>query len=57
MKGPADPDSKLFSLLNKMVLLMKLNLLGVTAPHLISTTLCSRVLDRMEGRPPRLPKL
>ena len=30
---------------------------GVTLPHLISTTLYSRVFDQMEGIPPRLPKL
>ena len=32
-------------------------MLGVTFPHLISTTLYSRVFDRMEGIPDRLPKL
>ena len=30
---------------------------GITLPHLISTTLYSRVFDQMEGSPPRLPKL
>lgn len=30
---------------------------GITLPHLISTTLYSRVFDQMEGIPPRLPKL
>ena len=30
---------------------------GVTLPHLISTTLYSRVFDQMEGVEPRLPKL
>ena len=30
---------------------------GITLPHLISTTLYSRVFDQMEGVPPRLPKL
>ena len=30
---------------------------GITLPHLISTTLYSRVFDRMENVPPRMPKL
>ena len=30
---------------------------GITLCHLISTTLYSRVFDRMEGIPARLPKL
>ena len=30
---------------------------GITLPHLISTTLYSRVFDQMEGIPPRMPKL
>lgn len=32
-------------------------LLGITLPHMISTTLYSRVFDRMEGVPVTLPKL
>lgn len=32
-------------------------LLGVTLPHMVSTTLYSRVFDRMEDIPDRLPKL
>lgn len=32
-------------------------LLGITAPHFISTTLYSRVFDRMEGIPDRIHKL
>ena len=30
---------------------------GIALPHLISTTLYSRVFDQMEGVPPRVPKL
>lgn len=30
---------------------------GITLPHMVSTTLYSRVFDQMEGIPPRLPKL
>ena len=30
---------------------------GITLPHLISTTLYSRVFDQLEGIPPRAPKL
>lgn len=30
---------------------------GVALPHVISTTLYSRVFDEMEGLPPRMPKL
>ena len=30
---------------------------GITLPHMISTTLYSRVFDQLEGVPPRLPKL
>ena len=37
--------------------LILLALLGVAAPHMISTTLYSRVFDQMEGIPPRMPKL
>ena len=32
-------------------------LVGVTLPHFISTTLYSRIFDRMEGVPPRVHKL
>ena len=30
---------------------------GITLPHLISTTLYSRIFDQLEGVPPRVPKL
>ncbi len=41
----------------KLQLLPLVFLLGVTLPHLISTTLYSRVFDRMEGVPEHVPEL
>ena len=43
MRGLADPESRIYSILNKV--------------GLISTTLYSRVFDQLEGVPPRVPKL
>ena len=41
----------------RLALMPLILMLGITLPHLISTTLYSRVFDRMEGVPDRIPEL
>lgn len=63
LKFPGSTVVYLVSLVIPVLLCMSVQSLplillgGVTLPHMISTTLYSRVFDQMEGVPPRLPKL
>ena len=63
LKYPGSTFVYLVSLVIPALLCLSIEILplvllgGITLPHLISTTLYSRVFDQMEGVPPRLPKL
>ena len=63
MQNPGSTPVFLVSILVPVLLCLSVELwpvvvlLGVTLPHMISTTLYSQVFDRLEGLPPRLPKL
>ena len=63
MKYPGSNPVYLISLVLPVLLCTELSLLpllllgGITLPHMISTTLYSRVFDELEGVPPRKPKL
>ena len=63
LKYPGSTIVYLISLVIPMLFCLSLETMpllllgGITLPHLISTTLYSRVFDQMEGIPPRLPKL
>ena len=63
MKYPGSTFVYLVSLLVPVLLCLSLKILpivvmiGITAPHMMSTTLYSRVFDDMEGVPMTLPKL